>query len=400
MAFPALAQIPAPQIPLTGNVGTQGFPLLNSGTLIFASDANHTMTAQESSATGGIKITSGVTLTATRNLVLPTAYGKLQFVSIENATTGGQSIIVIGQSGTGITIPNGQSATGVWYDGTNVTGTLPGGGSGTVTTVSVATANGFQGTVANPTTTPAITVNVDGTHVLPVNTGSSSNCLTQAGTYVACSSGGAVSSVSNSDGTLTVTPTTGAVVASLALGHANTWTATQTFAGSGPPISIPIPAATGSTAAFTNFGTDSSGNVLLKKNGGTTATVCDSINGLCSSVFPFPEVPVENFGAVGYSTQAAAVSGTDSTTAINNCETSLATTGGLCILKNAFYKITAPIVISSSNVGITGANATVFPTGSSPFPVVPGAALLSTSATADILQVGGTSSVATFGNIV
>jgi hypothetical protein len=38
-----------------------------------------------------------------------------------------------------------------------------------------------------------------------------------------------VSSVSNSDGTLTISPTTGAVVASLALGHANTWTATQTF---------------------------------------------------------------------------------------------------------------------------------------------------------------------------
>jgi hypothetical protein len=41
--------------------------------------------------------------------------------------------------------------------------------------------------------------------------------------------GGGVSSVSNSDGTLTVSPTTGAVVASLALGHANTWTGTQTF---------------------------------------------------------------------------------------------------------------------------------------------------------------------------
>lgn len=40
---------------------------------------------------------------------------------------------------------------------------------------------------------------------------------------------GAVSSVSNSDGTLTISPTTGAVVASLALGHANTWTALQTF---------------------------------------------------------------------------------------------------------------------------------------------------------------------------
>ena len=44
--------------------------------------------------------------------------------------------------------------------------------------------------------------------------------------------GGAVSSVSNSDGTLTISPTTGAVVASLALGNANTWTAVQTFTNS------------------------------------------------------------------------------------------------------------------------------------------------------------------------
>jgi hypothetical protein len=51
-----------------------------------------------------------------------------------------------------------------------------------------------------------------------------------SGTGAACGGGGgAVSSVANSDGTLTISPTTGAVVASLALGHANTWTAAQTF---------------------------------------------------------------------------------------------------------------------------------------------------------------------------
>lgn len=42
-------------------------------------------------------------------------------------------------------------------------------------------------------------------------------------------SGGGVSSVTNSDGTLTISPTTGSVVASLALGHANTWTGIQTL---------------------------------------------------------------------------------------------------------------------------------------------------------------------------
>lgn len=40
---------------------------------------------------------------------------------------------------------------------------------------------------------------------------------------------GIPTSVSNADGTLTISPTTGAVVASLALGHANTWIGVQTF---------------------------------------------------------------------------------------------------------------------------------------------------------------------------
>ncbi len=43
--------------------------------------------------------------------------------------------------------------------------------------------------------------------------------------------GGAISSVSNSDGTLTISPTTGSVVGSLNLAHANIWTEPQTIAG-------------------------------------------------------------------------------------------------------------------------------------------------------------------------
>lgn len=55
--------------------------------------------------------------------------------------------------------------------------------------------------------------------------------------------GGAVNSVANGDGTLTVSPTTGSVVASLALGHANTWTGLQTMVGTnftGIPLSTAV----------------------------------------------------------------------------------------------------------------------------------------------------------------
>jgi hypothetical protein len=67
-------------------------------------------------------------------------------------------------------------------------------------------------------------------------TGTAGQCLLSgsnaAPTWGSCSGAAAVSSVSNSDSTLTVSPTTGAVVASLNLGHANTWTAAQTFTDS------------------------------------------------------------------------------------------------------------------------------------------------------------------------
>lgn len=46
---------------------------------------------------------------------------------------------------------------------------IAGGGSGTVTTASVVSANGFTGTVANPTTTPAITVATSVTGLLKGN---------------------------------------------------------------------------------------------------------------------------------------------------------------------------------------------------------------------------------------
>lgn len=54
------------------------------------------------------------------------------------------------------------------------------------------------------------------------------NCYWTGSAWVGSAVGGGVTSVSNSDGTLTISPTTGVVVASLALGHANTWTGKQT----------------------------------------------------------------------------------------------------------------------------------------------------------------------------
>lgn len=135
---------------------------------------------------------------------------------------------------------------------------------GTVTSVSVVTANGVSGSVANPTTTPAITLtlgaitpsSVNGVTItnanaptwtigsssgVPVVTASSPLVITGATGDITCptcnTTSSNVTSVSNSDGTLTISPTTGAVVASLALGHANSWTGQQTFGTSAPIFS-------------------------------------------------------------------------------------------------------------------------------------------------------------------
>ena len=119
-----------PQIPLTGNIGAGGvFPLINCPSVNFATDANHTMSYPEMSGSSGfLLVTSGVSLTATRNLIAPLVQGFMW--AIENATTGGHSIQVIGTTGTGVTIPSGYTMP-VYCDGTNYV-TNPAASGGTV----------------------------------------------------------------------------------------------------------------------------------------------------------------------------------------------------------------------------------------------------------------------------
>jgi hypothetical protein len=79
------------------------------------SDANKTLSAAEA-ASGILHVTSTVSLTATRNIVVPLTPRQW---TVRNGTTGAQSIQVIGASGAGITIATGKLAI-VYSDGTNV----------------------------------------------------------------------------------------------------------------------------------------------------------------------------------------------------------------------------------------------------------------------------------------
>lgn len=82
--------------------------------------------------------------------------------------------------------------------------------------------------------------------------------------------------VSNSDGTLTISPTSGAVVASIALGHANTWSGAQTF---GEVIGT---VSTQSGTTYTLAATDCGTTVLFTNGSAITVTTLNSLPVGCS----------------------------------------------------------------------------------------------------------------------
>lgn len=170
----------------------------------------------------------------------------------------------------------GGGVTGITVGGTAVTGGVSGqclsnnagvvgtlacsGGSGAVSSVS-----NSDGSLTVSPTTGAVVASVNVAHSItwaapqtfPANdlilsgvTGST-QCLqvnssgVVTGTGAACGSGGggAVNSVTNTDGSLSISPTTGAVVASLNVNHSITWGATQTF----PANDLILSGVTGST---------------------------------------------------------------------------------------------------------------------------------------------------------
>jgi hypothetical protein len=87
----------------------------------YASDANLTISITNSNAAQAaralvLNVTSSLSLTGTRELVVPTI--EKQYI-VQNNTTGSQSITVKTSAGTGITVPNGRKAH-LYVDGTNV----------------------------------------------------------------------------------------------------------------------------------------------------------------------------------------------------------------------------------------------------------------------------------------
>jgi len=143
---------------------------LGYGTKAFAADSNETFTMPDATADGTrslyLKFTSGVSLTSTRTATVgPNTISKVWMV--ENATTGGQSIIIKQGAGAEVTIATGEK-TWLYTDGAgagaavalaNPTET----GTGTVTSVATADGGGINGlTLTGGTITTSGTITFGG----------------------------------------------------------------------------------------------------------------------------------------------------------------------------------------------------------------------------------------------
>jgi hypothetical protein len=132
--------------------------IVGRATANFTSDANLTLTLTDTNATQVarnlvLNVTSGVSLTATRDLIVPAI--EKPYI-IQNNTTGSQSIRVI-VAGASVTIPNGKTAY-IYNDGTdikyafdqvgtlNVASTLGVTGATTLTTFTATGDGTFSGT--------------------------------------------------------------------------------------------------------------------------------------------------------------------------------------------------------------------------------------------------------------
>jgi len=165
-----------------------------------------------------VKITG--TLTTTKVVTGP-SYSKTYTV-VNSATGGTVTFKASGQ--TGVSIAVGESAI-VYYNGTDYVKTATS-AAGTVTAVSVTSANGFTGTSSGGAT-PALTLATSVTGVLKGN-GTALSAATAGTDYLAPPSGTAILKANSGGALANATAGTDYV----APGTATTFTATQTFSGS------------------------------------------------------------------------------------------------------------------------------------------------------------------------
>jgi hypothetical protein len=308
---------------------------LTNGQLLIGSTSNPPVPATLGTGTG-ISITTGAgTLTVNNTGVTSAVAGT--GISVSGAT-GAVTINNTGVTSVGLSMPS------IFSTGSAVTTT--GNLSATLNTETANTifAGPTTGSAAAPTFRtlvsadyPANTINYGSLQsetastLLGNPTGSSANTsvitlgagLSFSGTTLVAT--GAVSSVTgNANGTLTISPTTGAVVAGLNLSNANTWSGTQTFGGAALTSSTPGILGAGPTI---DWGLSAS-NSYFKVSSSTAAVVDGIANGTDGRVIVLVN---EGTNTITFNTDASA-----ETTAANKIHLAGGTSG------NGYSLILAP----------------------------------------------------------
>lgn len=185
-----------------------------------------------------------------------------------------------------------------------------GGGSGTVTTVSVTSANGFGGSVANPTTTPAITLTTSVTGLLKGN-GTSVSAATSGSDYAPATSGSSVLKGNGAGGFTNskVTLTDPATSATLTIADGKTLTISKTLTLDGtdsttmtfPSTSATI-ARTDSAQTFTGSQTFSqvltTSNAIAASGNAATVPVTSKVNTVTNNSAATLTVTLATSGAI------------------------------------------------------------------------------------------------------
>jgi hypothetical protein len=242
-----------------------------AGTLSFANDGAITLANTLGSASGnGFTTTTAqymvIRITGTQSIVkiiTGPSYSKLYMVDHAGATNA-VTFKAAGQSGVSIAV--GEKAF-VYYNGTDyvkVASSVV--ATGTVTSASVVSANGFAGTVANPTTTPAITVTTSITGVLKGN-GTAISAATAGTDYVTPTGTETLTNKTIAYGSNTLTDVVG-VTATQTLTNKTLTSPTLTTPALGTPAS-------GTLSSCTVDGTDAVGfrNIPINSQSAAYTTV-------------------------------------------------------------------------------------------------------------------------------
>jgi len=355
---------------VNSNVGTfQGLTVNAKGLVTAASNQNY-LTANQTIVLSGDVSGSGATTISTTLATVNTNTGSFgSSSSIPNFTVNGKGLITVAGSNS-ITAPvSGLTGTGtgvisalgsavnasggfVTFSGalgtptsgtlTNVTG-LP--TTGLTGTLQAAQVPAFTGDMTNTAGSLATTVgSIGGKTVSLGGSFTMSGAFTFTGTVtantavtfptsgtLATTTNANVASVSNSDGTLTITPTTGAVVASLALGHANTWTASQTFTNNDLLL---LGSSTGATTFASANATSTTYIATIPANTGTIAEL--NLAQTFTATQTFPNSSITN----------AELANTSTTVNGQTC-----TLGGSCTISTASSLVVGTTSVTS---GISG----------------------------------------------